>query len=352
MASGFPPKYSEDFVQSYLTPSQFLMLCLYTAQELQWDVHYISNRGIIAGTQNGLWKFNAEIKITIQAQTATIQSSSTGNEMFDLGKNKKQVKQFIEKFAAVKKTYAYHTLDENYEVIRERLVADEQDLLRIPEPGGLDIFKDFIAIFKPTHNYYFTPILLNLNILIFLAMLVSGVDAMSPDIHSLLQWGANYKPLTIKGQWWRLLSSCFIHIGLIHLLLNMYALLFIGLMLEPLLGKTRFIVTYLLTGIIASSTSLWWHDVSVSAGASGAIFGMYGVFLALLTTPLVEKSTRRPLFISIAIYIVYNLASGLKEGVDNAAHIGGILSGILFGYLMLPGLRKKKRVEETDSIDL
>ncbi len=348
MASGFPPKYSADFVQSYITPSQFLMLCLYTAQELSWDVHYISNRGIIASTQNGIWKFNAEIKIIIKDHTATIQSTSTGREIFDLGKNKKLVRQFIEKFAAVKKHYAYHTLDENYETIRERLVTDEQDLLRLPDPTGLDIFKDFISIFKPTDKYYFTPILLNLNILIFLAMVVMGVNAMTPDIHSLLQWGANYKPLTLKGQWWRLITSCFIHIGFIHLLLNMYALLFIGLMLEPLLGKTRFIVTYLLTGIIASSASIWWHDISVSAGASGAIFGMYGVFLALLTTSIVEKSTRRPLFISIAIYIVYNLVSGLKEGVDNEAHLGGILSGILFGYLMLPGLQKKKKFIETD----
>ena len=126
-----------------------------------------------------------------------------------------------------------------------------------------------------------------------------------------------------------------------HLLMNMYALLYIGYVLEPILGNIRFISAYIMTGLLASLNSLWWHDLSVSAGASGAIFGLYGVFLALLTTSIVEKSTRKPLFISIAIFIIYNLMNGLKEGVDNAAHIGGILSGIVIGYAFLPTLRNK-----------
>lgn len=339
MASGFPPKYSEDFVQLYITPTQFLMLCLYTAQELGWEVNYLSNSGIIAYTQNGLFKFNAELKVIINGHNASLVSSSTGREIFDLGKNKKVVQQFKAKFEEVKKQYAYQVLDENYEAIREQIIADSQDILKLPEPTGLDIFKDFLSIFKPSTHYFFTPILLNLNILVFLAMAFTGVDLMAPDVDSLLQWGANYKPLTLEGQWWRLITCCFVHIGVLHLLMNMYALLYIGILLEPILGKSRFLVAYLATGVIASLASLWWHDISVSAGASGAIFGMYGVFLALLTTSIVEKSTRKPLFISIAIFVVYNLMSGIKEGIDNAAHIGGILSGVFIGYLFLPSLK-------------
>jgi rhomboid protease GluP len=120
----------------------------------------------------------------------------------------------------------------------------------------------------------------------------------------------------------------------------MYALLYIGLLLEPYLGKVRFITAYLLTGIIASIASLWWHDLTISAGASGAIFGMYGVFLAMLTTNLIEKSARRALLTSIVVFVGYNLLNGMKGGIDNAAHIGGLVGGLVIGYAYVPSLKK------------
>jgi rhomboid protease GluP len=78
----------------------------------------------------------------------------------------------------------------------------------------------------------------------------------------------------------------------------------------------------------------------VSAGASGAIFGMYGVFLAMLTTNLIEKNQRKDLFTSIAIFVGFNLLYGTRGGIDNAAHIGGLVSGMLIGYAYIPGLKK------------
>ncbi|MBI3521265.1 MAG: rhomboid family intramembrane serine protease [Bacteroidetes bacterium] len=138
----------------------------------------------------------------------------------------------------------------------------------------------------------------------------------------------------------RLITNCFLHIGIIHLLMNMYALLYIGVLLEPLLGRTRFLSAYLLTGITASMASLWWHDLTISAGASGAIFGMYGVFLAMLTTNLIEKTARKALLTSIAVFVGYNLLFGLQGGIDNAAHIGGLLGGLLIGYAFIPSLKK------------
>ncbi len=170
-------------------------------------------------------------------------------------------------------------------------------------------------------------------------MAVTGVSVVQPDSGSLLFWGANYGPLTLSGEWWRLLSACFLHIGVVHLLMNMYAFLLIGAQLEPRLGSLRFSVAYFLTGIIASGISLWWHGHTISAGASGAIFGMYGVFLAMLTTDLVEKRSRKQLFASILFFVVYNLLGGLKEGVDNAAHLGGLVAGLVIGYCYVPKLR-------------
>jgi rhomboid protease GluP len=120
----------------------------------------------------------------------------------------------------------------------------------------------------------------------------------------------------------------------------MYALIYIGLLLEPRLGKLKFTAAYFLTGIAASLCSLWWHDLTVSAGASGAIFGMYGVFLAMLTTNLIEKSARIPMLTSIGIFVLYNLMNGVKQGIDNAAHIGGLLCGLIIGYSFYPSLKK------------
>jgi rhomboid protease GluP len=197
----------------------------------------------------------------------------------------------------------------------------------------------FAALFVPRKGYMVTPILVDLNLAIFLVMAVSGVSLFAPTIQSLIDWGANIRSLTLDGQWWRLITNTFIHIGILHVLLNMYALLYIGVLLEPRLGSVRFIAAYLLTGIVASLTSLYWHPAVVSAGASGAIFGMYGVFLALLTTNFIDKTVRATLMTSIAIFVGYNLLNGTKGGVDNAAHIGGLVSGIVIGYLFFPGLR-------------
>lgn len=123
----------------------------------------------------------------------------------------------------------------------------------------------------------------------------------------------------------------------------MYALLYVGVLLEPMLGKSKFIAAYLLTGIGASLASTWWHEQTISAGASGAIFGLYGVFLALLTTDLIEKETRKELLTSIGIFVVYNLAYGMKGGIDNAAHIGGLVSGLVMGYAFTPSLTQPER---------
>ncbi len=124
----------------------------------------------------------------------------------------------------------------------------------------------------------------------------------------------------------------------------MYALFSIAAYLESMLGKIRYITAYVCTGVLASLVSLWWHtEPANSAGASGAVFGMYGVFLALLTTNLIPKKVRQPLLQSIVVFVLYNLVYGLKGGIDNAAHIGGLLSGILIGYLFAVSIKIEKR---------
>jgi rhomboid protease GluP len=258
--------------------------------------------------------------------------------LFDRGRNKKNVLQLIEKLDELRQAIPGEYLDNRYEQLWPYLPPPEADAFLKPKVRSQA--GDILAIFRPAAGYLITPLILNLNILVFLLMWLSGVGFIEPDSKSLIDWGANLGELTLDGQWWRLLTACFIHIGAFHLFMNMYAFLLIGAQLEPRLGSMRFLAAYLIAGVLASLTSIALHSYTISAGASGAIFGMYGVFLALLTTSLVEKRNRRQLLASILFFVVYNLLGGLKPGIDNAAHLGGLMSGLLIGYLFVPQLRK------------
>lgn len=340
MAIGFTPKHIEEFSLNDISEEQFLVLAYEAATQLKWAVGHISQRGFIAYTNNGTFSWNAEIKITIKNGVASLSSTSTGNEMMDWGRNKKNIKKFISAFEETKSIFSLEELISKYHELKAHFIPQTEDVLELPSPTTTEQIKDFFSIFKPTQGYFITPILIDLNILLFLLMICTGVNIFEPDNESLISWGANFRPVTLEGEWWRLMTSCFLHIGIFHLLMNMYALLYIGILLEPILGKLRFASAYLLTGIVASLTSLWWHDLTISAGASGTIFGMYGVFLALLTTNLIDKEARKNLLASIVIFVGFNLLNGLKGGIDNAAHIGGLIGGLILGYGLVPSLKK------------
>ena len=208
-----------------------------------------------------------------------------------------------------------------------------------PDKAARKEIKGFIDILKPKDGFFITLILSYINIGIFLLMVIMGLGFISFQGLDLLNWGANFRPITTDGQWWRLLSNTFLHGGLMHLLANMYGLIFVGFFLEPLLGRLKFLTTYLLTGILASTASIWWYDAIVSVGASGAIFGLYGVFLALLLTKVYPPEFAKSFLISTAVFVGFNLLMGLAGGIDNAAHIGGLLSGFIIGLIMSPSLK-------------
>ncbi|GAA4459374.1 rhomboid family intramembrane serine protease [Nemorincola caseinilytica] len=213
--------------------------------------------------------------------------------------------------------------------------------------------KEFFSLFVLAKGYAATPIIMDLNIIVFLCMVVKGLGFVSFHADDLLYWGANYGPATMGGQWWRLLSSAFLHSGIMHLVANMYGLLFAGMFLEPIIGSRRFTIIYLVTGILASVTSMWWHVAVVSVGASGAIFGIYGALLILLVKGIFPTAASKGLLISAGIFVGYNLLMGMAGNTDNAAHIGGLISGILAGLLFYPTLKaEKERMEHEKQRDL
>ena len=207
---------------------------------------------------------------------------------------------------------------------------------------------DFLSFFIPKDGFFVSCIILELNILVFLVMVFAGLGFISFQGNDLLTWGANYKPLTTDGEWWRLLTSMFLHGGIMHLFANMYGLLFVSIFLEPLIGRTKFACIYLFCGILASITSIWWHEATVSVGASGAIFGLYGLFLSLMLTKVYPKEFSKALLLSILVFVGFNLLYGLTGGIDNAAHIGGLVSGFAIGLIISPQLKEEAELLITE----
>jgi rhomboid protease GluP len=175
------------------------------------------------------------------------------------------------------------------------------------------------------------PLLIDLTVLVWVAMVLSGVSPTAPAAHELAVWGSNVSSLTLHGQPWRLVTSLFVHGGALHLALNMFSLWLLGLMLEQRVGPWRLLAVYLASGIAASLATIWYHAKINSTGASGAIFGLYGFMLALLLSKklVLDKSDRRAMLGLIIYLVLSNLLSGLSGNIDNIAHVGGLLMGLL-----------------------
>lgn len=201
-----------------------------------------------------------------------------------------------------------------------------------------------------------TYLLVGINCAVYLWMVLHGVSPSEPTPAQLVHYGANVPILVLHGQWYRLLTATFVHVGLIHIATNMWCLWNLGLLGEPLLGPMGLIAVYLLTGIAGNLLSMAYNVVDallfrhgrmelfVGAGASGAVFGIAGILIVLLSNrklpiPWFElKRLRR----SVVWFAVINLLIGGATilvpvvRIDNFAHLGGFLSGLALGVPLLP----------------
>jgi rhomboid protease GluP len=181
-----------------------------------------------------------------------------------------------------------------------------------------------------------TMVLIAINVLVFVGMLANGVSATEPTTADLLAWGASYGPLELSTDWWRLFTAMFVHIGVLHIALNMYCLWSLGPLAERLFGPWRFLSLYVLSGVGGNVASVGLHPAIVAAGASGAIFGIAGALLPVLhlrNIPAIAGLRGRGGRLGIGGFIAYNLIYGFANaGIDNAAHIGGLGIGFLIGY--------------------
>jgi len=232
--------------------------------------------------------------------------------------------------------------------IKNKLIKDKEGIdliVNVTNDINAKTVKDnatFTKIFEPK-KLFVTPLLIIICVIAFVLMYLIGNG--SEDVYTLLYFGANNRSLVQEGEVWRLVTSVFLHIGLAHLVVNMYSLYIIGKQLEGFLGKIKYLAVFLISGLLGSLLSVVFHE-SVSAGASGAIFGLLGSLLYFgyhyrLYLGTVLKTQIIPV-------IILNLAIGFMfQGIDNFAHIGGLVGG----YLATMALGIPGKANKTDRIN-
>lgn len=215
--------------------------------------------------------------------------------------------------------YRKYPINDEYKVLEEKNYVDES--YRPYNEGPL--------INVNRRPPYVTYVLLGLNILAYLLMSLFGFLYGWDQGEQLILFGAKVNILIAYGQYWRLLTAMFLHIGILHLFFNSYALYIYGPIVESLFGKMKFIVVYLISGLTGSLLSYIFSS-SISAGASGAIFGLMG---SLLYFGRRNKDIFRRIFgPRLLIIIGFNLFYGfVNPGIDNWGHIGGLIGGYLVG---------------------
>ena len=208
--------------------------------------------------------------------------------------------------------------------------------------------------------------LLAINCGVFVAMLATGASAWMPTLDQLMRWGADRPDnILIHGEWWRIVTAMFVHVGIIHIATNMWCLWNLGLLAEPLMGSFGLFAAYILTGAagnLLSTVYNWFRAVHESpaapffqagAGASGAVFGIAGALIVLLKSkylpvpPRELNRLRRSVIYFAAINLVIGFSVNFGSGftgveVDNSAHIGGVLSGLLLAAPMVPRIGSSK----------
>lgn len=190
-----------------------------------------------------------------------------------------------------------------------------------------------------------TLILIAFNLLIFVVMAAIGHSVLDFEL-PLIEPLANDGARTTSGEWWRLLSSTFVHGGLLHVVLNMWCLYNLGWLAEFLFGRARYTMLYLLCGIGGSLASVIWRPNGLSVGASGAIFGLAGALIPamLLHANRQVRHLLRQQLISVVLFVFYNIAIGAaSRHIDNAAHIGGLLTGLVLGTAFPTGAVRRSR---------
>lgn len=193
-----------------------------------------------------------------------------------------------------------------------------------------------------TPRVWAMPVVIAACVLVWIANVASGMSAFAPESADLYRWGGNATSAVQAGQWWRLVTAMFLHGGIAHLAFNMFALWEAGKLVSRLFGNRGFLLIYFGSGIAGGALSMHFAaQTHVAVGASGAIFGVTGALLAAVLQHRGQfpPARSKQLLTGLGIFIAYSLLNGFaKQGIDNAAHVGGLGAGLLIGWLLIEKL--------------
>lgn len=194
-------------------------------------------------------------------------------------------------------------------------------------------------------------ILIYVNLALFTLMVLHGTilghqmsAIFSPRTDILIHWGGQYWPLVVNlDQWWRCITYAYTHGGLIHVGFNMMVLYQVGPLLESEIGWTRLFTLYTLCGLVATFAGYFWHPMVPVVGASGAVFGLIGFSVSYFHRMGGALATQQRNF--MFQWAVMAFVFGLIVGADNAAHLGGLLTGAAFGWLIPTSIRAQRKTD-------
>ncbi|MEJ7827234.1 MAG: rhomboid family intramembrane serine protease [Segetibacter sp.] len=324
MPFGWKTEYEKILPANGLNNWEVFAIAEQACKNLDWEYLIVDEHTFTATTPTN-WTLTEEI-ITIQPQKEEIlfKSKSENIELLEARHNQKNIEEeLLPVFNRVRKDWSAAQLQSAAAAIQT------ETLKQITTGNRLDSGKITFG-FK---DHEVTFLLIAVKLIVFIVMTVNGVSAKSPAAADILKWGGCLRANVTGGEWWRLITAIFTYTGVVNLLANAAALYFIGLMVEAILGKAKFLIAFLCAGALSSLAGIMWYNEVVIAGASGAVFGLYGVFLAFATTAYINMKFPAVWLLSILAYVIFNVVSRSGTSVYNAVNFGGLISGICIGYL-------------------
>ena len=293
-------------------------------KKLEWEYLVVDEKTFTASTPPN-WTLTEEvISIEVKEDKVIFKSQSESIDLYEAGRNKKNIEDtFYPLFKDIQSTIKIEELRADATVLKNESLAQIK--------SGSRVDSEKVSFGFAGHQITF--FLLLLNAIWFGVMYIKGVDMKYPSPEDITKWGGNTKDLVASGEWWRLLSNLFVHIGIWSLLVNLFGLYFIGVMVESILGRIKFLIAYLCCGILGSLASLYFSGEGVTAGASGAIAGMYGVFIAFATTNYINKKFNWIWAAGLLLFAAFNIFTKGPLQIDRDANVFGLLAGIIIGYL-------------------
>jgi rhomboid protease GluP len=324
MPFGWKTEYVKKIANDYPGEWEFFAIAKQACIQLEWEYMMVDEHTFTATTPTG-WTLNEEIiTITFDNETIVFNSQSESIELYEGGRNKRNVEEIL--LPAIEKVKRKWTEDD---ILAAAAELKQETLAQIK--SGNRVFVEKMTYGLKGHEITFSIIAICLFVYLFIAAKKGHWMALSID--EIIANGGNLRTFTTGGQWWRLVSNIFIHVSAWHLLVNMLAFYFIGMFAESLLGRGKFLIAFISTGILASLAGLVWDAEGITAGTSGAIFGIYGVSLAFSTTSYISKKFSKTLLTSIALYAAFTITMALNTDFNIAINLVGLLSGVIVGYL-------------------